>query len=254
MNSVFTLQMLHPLCNYRPLPNPSPTIFFSFPFPTSQSPVYLRRRVELGRASVVVSAADTKAVSQSAIERIAEKLRSLGYVEDNGQKGKPEETRHSKVNSASPGQIFVPLPTQLPKYRVGHTLDPSWSTPENPVPQPGSGNAIQRFHDMRNELLKAKEEERVKKKDKAPSLAELTVPAQELSRLRTIGIALKQKINVGKAGITEGIVNGIHERWRRSEVVKIKCKEMCRLNMKRTHDMLEVRTILLKCLFHFFRT
>ncbi|XP_019183525.1 PREDICTED: CRM-domain containing factor CFM2, chloroplastic isoform X2 [Ipomoea nil] len=247
MNSVFTLQMLHPLCNYRPLhqprtlPNPSSESFFSFPLPTSQSPV-LRRRVELGRASVVVSAADTKAVSQSAIERIAEKLRSLGYVEDNGQKGKREETRHLEVNSASPGQIFVPLPTQLPKYRVGHTLDPSWSTPENPVPQPGSGNAIQRFHDMRNELLKAKEEERVKKKDKAPSLAELTVPAKELSRLRMIGIALKQKINVGKAGITEGIVNGIHERWRRSEVVKIKCKEMCRLNMKRTHDMLERQT------------
>ncbi|CAI9290708.1 unnamed protein product [Lactuca saligna] len=30
-----------------------------------------------------------------------------------------------------------------------------------------------------------------------------------------------QKLKIGKAGITEGIVNGIHERWRRIELVKI---------------------------------
>ena len=35
-------------------------------------------------------------------------------------------------------------------------------------------------------------------------------------------------------------MNGIHERWRRSEVVKIVCEDICRMNMKRTHDLLEV--------------
>ena len=49
-----------------------------------------------------------------------------------------------------------------------------------------------------------------------------------------------KKLKVGKARITEGIVNGIHERWRRYEVVKIECEDMCRMNMKRTHELLEV--------------
>lgn len=129
---------------------------------------------------------------------------------------------------------------------MGHTLDTSWSTPENPVPQPGLGNSIQKFHELRNEFLKEKEKERLKnkedKKERAPSLAELTLPAEELRRLRTVGIALRKKLKIGKAGITEGIVNGIHERWRRTELVKITCEDICRLNMKRTHELLEVIT------------
>lgn len=79
-----------------------------------------------------------------------------------------------------------------------------------------------------------------KREERAPSLAELSLTEEELGRLRTIGIRLKKKLNVGKAGITEGIVNTIHEFWRRSEVVKIACEDLCRLNMKRTHDLLEV--------------
>ncbi|CAH9099635.1 unnamed protein product [Cuscuta epithymum] len=240
---------------YRPvnqsttLLKPSPLILFTFPLLTSQNPI-VPCREELRRASVVVAAstaaANTQSYSQSAIERVAEKLRSLGYVEDDGNKGKPEETLHQKANSSSPGEIFVPLPTQLPKCRVGHTLDPSWSTPQNPVPLPGSGNAVQRFHALRTEVKRKQEEEREKNenenKETVISKAELTLPAKELRRLRTLGIKLDQKINIGKPGITEGIVNGIHERWRRSELVKIKCKELCRMNMKRTHDILEAKT------------
>lgn len=73
-----------------------------------------------------------------------------------------------------------------------------------------------------------------------PTVAELTIPAEELKRLRSEGIRLQKRLKVGKAGITEGIVNGIHERWRRSELVKIKCEDLCRMNMKRTHEILEV--------------
>lgn len=75
-----------------------------------------------------------------------------------------------------------------------------------------------------------------------PTVAELTIAADELRRLRTEGIRLDKRINVGKAGITQGIVNGIHERWRKSELVKIRCEDICRLNMKRTHETLERKT------------
>ncbi|MQI27751.1 YhbY family RNA-binding protein, partial [Escherichia coli] len=60
--------------------------------------------------------------------------------------------------------------------------------------------------------------------------------------MTTLGLGMKQKLKIGKAGITEGIVNGIHERWRSVEVVKIVCEDICRLNMKRTHDLLERKT------------
>lgn len=136
----------------------------------------------------------------------------------------------------------------MPKYRVGHTLDPSWSTPENPVPEPGSGNAIRRYHELRREVWKEKKEEKEKRRiegsresENVPTMAELKLPPEELRRLRGLGIAIRKKLKIGKAGITEGIVNGIHERWRRTELVKIVCEDMCRLNMKRTHDLLEVR-------------
>lgn len=91
-------------------------------------------------------------------------------------------------------------------------------------------------------MARQKREERKESKgeERVPTLAELTLPPEELRRVRTLGIGLRKKVKVGKAGITEGIVNGIHERWRRSEVVKIECEDICRMNMKRTHDLLEV--------------
>ncbi|KAK3227520.1 hypothetical protein Dsin_007382 [Dipteronia sinensis] len=183
---------------------------------------------------------------KSPIQRISDKLRSLGIVE--------EKTRDKTLNSGpetetvdktSAGEIFIPLPDKIPKYRVGHTIDTSWSTPENPVPEPGSGSAIVRYNEIRNEVKKQEALERKTKEKKealVPTLAELKLSQEELRRLRTLGIELRKKLKVGKAGITEGIVNGIHERWRNVEVVKIVCEDLCRLNMKRTHDLLEMKT------------
>ncbi|KAA3455972.1 chloroplastic group IIA intron splicing facilitator CRS1, chloroplastic isoform X1 [Gossypium australe] len=208
--------------------------------PPILSPQYLkptlkpRKYIFLIRSSI--TRPENQALPQSAIQRIADKLRSLGFSET------PNPQPESKSGSGCPGEIFVPLPEKLPKYRVGHTIDTSWSTPENPVPDPGSdpGSLMVRFRDMKRERKKmgrVKEDERV-----VPSLAELKLSAAELKRLRTVGIGEKRKLKVGKAGITEGIVNGIHERWRKSEVVRIVCEDICKMNMKRTHEVLERKT------------
>ncbi|KAK8278465.1 hypothetical protein V6Z12_D09G044100 [Gossypium hirsutum] len=208
--------------------------------PPILSPQYLkptlkpRKYIFLIRSSI--TRPENQALPQSAIQRIADKLRSLGFSET------PNPQPESESGSGCPGEIFVPLPEKLPKYRVGHTIDTSWSTPENPVPDPGSdpGSLMVRFRDMKRERKKmgrVKEEERV-----VPSLAELKLSAAELKRLRTVGIGEKRKLKVGKAGITEGIVNGIHERWRKSEVVRIVCEDICKMNMKRTHEVLERKT------------
>ncbi|XP_016561487.2 CRM-domain containing factor CFM2, chloroplastic [Capsicum annuum] len=227
--------MLLPFCNFHPL-NPSKTLL------TNPSP-----SLSLKPFTVFATSPNTEAaLPESAIKRISEKLRSLGFVQEPQVQETPQSSFGPNPTVNSPGQIFVPLPAQLPKHRVGHTLDTSWSTPENPVPQPGLGESIQKFHELRDGFLKEKEKERLRnkeeKKERAPSLAELTLKAEELSRLRTIGIAIRKKLKIGKAGITEGIVNGIHERWRRTELVKITCEDICRLNMKRTHELLEKKT------------
>ena len=203
---------------------------FPFTFFPSQPPLPKTRFL------IRSSTSDIHTLPNSAIQRIAHKLRSLGFAED------PQNPNPNPKPSPNAGEIFIPLPHQLPKHRVGHTLDTSWSTPENPVPVPGTGSAITKSHQLRREVIKQKVMHKKEKREekKAPTLAELSLSEAELRRLRRLGIETRKKLKVGKAGITEGIVNGIHERWRRYEVVKIECEDLCRMNMKRTHELLEV--------------
>ncbi|KAF1879426.1 hypothetical protein Lal_00005892 [Lupinus albus] len=205
----------------------------TFPFPNIllQNRTRIRTRISIIRSS----ASETQTLPNSAIQRIAEKLRSLGITDDNVATTTPPPT-------TAAGKIFVPLPHQLPKHRVGHTIDSSWSTFDNPVPVPGTGISLLR----QNELASAAKQQKKKavEESRAPTLAELNLSKSEIRRLTTLGLGLgmKQKLKVGKAGITEGIVNGIHERWRRVEVVRIVCEDISKLNMKRTHDLLERKT------------
>lgn len=171
-------------------------------------------------------------LSKSAIQRITEKLQYLGYVSPDVDHGRPE------LGPNSPGDIFVSRPP--PAGRVGHTIDGSWTSPDHPLPLPGAGPAFANFFKIKREMDDEARRGRGSRPPPAPFLAEVTVPAAELRRLRAAGIRLEKRLKVGRAGITEGIVNGIHERWRRSELVKIKCEDMCKMNMKRTHDTLEV--------------
>ncbi|KAL0014228.1 hypothetical protein SO802_001297 [Lithocarpus litseifolius] len=205
--------------------SPFPLTFFPSHSPLPKTPFLIRS-----------STSDTQTLPNSAIQRIAHKLRSLGFAED------PQNPNPNPSPNA--GEIFIPLPHQLPKHRVGHTLDTSWSTPENPVPVPGTGSAITKYHQLRREVIKQKVMHKKERREEktAPTLAELSLSEAELRRLRRLGIETRKKLKVGKAGITEGIVNGIHERWRRYEVVKIECEDLCRMNMKRTHELLERKT------------
>ncbi|MCL7022289.1 hypothetical protein MKW94_006752 [Papaver nudicaule] len=216
---------------------------FLFSKPLNKNPNFSKPLVTTNssHSSITTTSTRPETVSKTAIERIAEKLRNLGYIEES-----KENSEEHKLNNGAAGEIFLPFTQNLPKQRVGHTIDTSWSTPENPVPRPGSGNAISRFRELKKQVVKEKRVERDEKEklreEKVPTLAELTIPQHELRRIRKAGVELKKKLKVGVAGITEGIVNGIHERWRKSEVVKIKCEDLCKLNMKRTHDLLERKT------------
>ena len=71
-------------------------------------------------------------------------------------------------------------------------------------------------------------------------MAELTLPESELRRLRNLTFQKKHKTRIGGAGVTHAVVDMIHERWKESEIVRLKIEGPPALNMKRMHEILEV--------------
>ncbi|XWS26689.1 hypothetical protein CRYUN_Cryun26dG0051800 [Craigia yunnanensis] len=80
------------------------------------------------------------------------------------------------------------------------------------------------------------------KKRSNTEMAETMIPEHELRRLRNVALRMVERTKVGVAGITQALVEYIHERWKLDEVVKLKFEEPLSLNMKMTHEILEKRT------------
>ncbi|KAJ6818781.1 CRM-domain containing factor CFM3, chloroplastic/mitochondrial [Iris pallida] len=81
-----------------------------------------------------------------------------------------------------------------------------------------------------------------KRRTRAPSTAELTIAEEELRRLRRLGMTLKEKMTIPKAGVTMAVVEKIHDGWRRSELVRLKFHETLARDMKTAHELVERRT------------
>nr|GLL39978.1 CRM-domain containing factor CFM3, chloroplastic/mitochondrial [Ipomoea trifida] len=73
-------------------------------------------------------------------------------------------------------------------------------------------------------------------------VAEKSIPELELKRLRNVALRTYERIKVGAAGITQALVDSIHEKWKEDEIVKLKFEGPQSHNMKRTHEMLEAKT------------
>ncbi|MQL94518.1 hypothetical protein Taro_027172 [Colocasia esculenta] len=73
-------------------------------------------------------------------------------------------------------------------------------------------------------------------------VAERTIPELELRRLRNMALRMKERTKVGAAGVTEALVESIHQKWKEAEVVKLKFEGPPGLRMKSTHKTLESRT------------
>ncbi|KAK4479071.1 hypothetical protein RD792_014582 [Penstemon davidsonii] len=85
-----------------------------------------------------------------------------------------------------------------------------------------------------------RKEEKLRKSN--TELAERSMPESELKRLRNVSLRMFERIKVGAAGVTQALVDDIHEKWKDDEVVKIKFEGPPTRNMKRIHDILERRT------------
>ncbi|CAA6661328.1 unnamed protein product [Spirodela intermedia] len=80
------------------------------------------------------------------------------------------------------------------------------------------------------------------KRVRAPTMAELTIEDSELRRLRRLGIPLRERITIPKAGVTQAVLEKIHDAWRKSELVRLKFHETLAHDMKTAHEIVERRT------------
>ncbi|XP_042462732.1 CRM-domain containing factor CFM3, chloroplastic/mitochondrial-like [Zingiber officinale] len=159
------------------------------------------------------------------IERIVYRLRNLelSCEEEEGVDGDSKETPLSG------------------KERLGELLERTWSRPHtcqmvDRILLPWEREDDRGF--VEEEVTKGEKRKRLR----APTLAELTIEDSELRRLRRLGIMLRERITVPKAGVTQAITEKIHDAWRKSEIVRLKFHEDLVHDMKTAHELVESRT------------
>lgn len=180
---------------------------------------------------------------QNAIERIVLRLRNLGLGSDDEEDEEDDEGDGVIAGDATP---------VTGEERLGDLLRREWVRPDLMLAEREESD------DDNDDVLlpweKNEEEETVrrsegeggvamkKRRAKAPSLAELTVEDSELRRLRRNGMHMRERINVPKAGLTQAVMEKIHDKWRKDELVRLKFHEVLARDMKTAHEIVERRT------------
>lgn len=170
--------------------------------------------------------------SGSTMDRIVEKLKKFGYADEGTKK---EEKINRDVEKGSIEDIFFVEEGILPNVRGGFSEESPFGD-ENVIAKDG----VVRFP-WEKPLVKKVEGYSMASKSRT-HLAELTLPASELRRLTNLALRIKNKTRITGAGVTQQIVETIHEKWRTSEVVRLKVEGAPALNMKRMHEILERKT------------
>ncbi|XP_022135264.1 CRM-domain containing factor CFM3, chloroplastic/mitochondrial [Momordica charantia] len=173
---------------------------------------------------------------QSAIERIVLRLRNLGIGSDDEEEEEDEEDIELDALEAMP---------VTGEERLGDLLQREWIRPDGTL-APIKDGEDEMVLPWEREGERAEEEESgtgsKRRKMKAPTLAELTIEDEELRRLRRMGMFLRERINIPKAGITQAVLEKIHGKWRKEELVRLKFHEELAHDMKTAHEIVERRT------------
>lgn len=167
----------------------------------------------------------------STMERIVEKLKKFGYMDDVSE----ESDNKNVIEKGSVEDIFYVEEGLLPNTRGGFSRE----FPFGDGNVAGVGNGEMRFPWERNDPDEAR---RSLDSRKNRSLAELTLPQSELSRLRNLALRIKNRMRVTRAGVTQQVLEAIREKWKTSEVVRLKVEGPLALNMRRAHEILERKT------------
>ncbi|XP_071686089.1 CRM-domain containing factor CFM3A, chloroplastic/mitochondrial-like [Rutidosis leptorrhynchoides] len=170
--------------------------------------------------------------SGSTMDRIVEKLKKFGYADDVKDKIKKREIEKGSVED-----IFYVEEGILPNSRGGFS-------PESPLGIEdvfrGSNGKV-KFPWEKPSPEDDEKRNSVKLKSKT-CVAELTLPESELRRLRNLAFRLKNKTRITGAGVTREMVALIKDKWKSAEIVKLKVEGSGALNMRRMHEILEMRT------------
>ncbi|GAB2292862.1 hypothetical protein Dimus_027095 [Dionaea muscipula] len=167
----------------------------------------------------------------SAIDRIVHRLRNLGLGSDDDEEEVDGDVEHQVIG----------------EKKLGDLLKREWIRQDTMLVEDERKRDSVLLPWEREDGAAKEEEERdrdVKKgrNVKAPTLAELTIEDLELRRLRREGMVLREKINVAKAGVTQAVTEKIHQKWKKSELVRLKFHESLTHDMKTAHEIVERRT------------
>ncbi|XP_022980011.1 CRM-domain containing factor CFM3A, chloroplastic/mitochondrial-like [Cucurbita maxima] len=169
----------------------------------------------------------------STMEKIVRKLKKFGYMDDeNKEKGQ----ERAAIEKGSVEDIFYVEEGMLPNTRGGFSK-------ESPLGVEGmfGSNGEVRFPWEKPKEREYADGASTRRRNMA-SLAELTLPESELRRLRNLTFIKKHKMKIGGGGVTQAVVDIIHEKWKSSEIVRLKIEGPPALNMKRMHEILERKT------------
>lgn len=201
-----------------------------------------RNDIKLKKAQIVLnyrnSNGDTsgsdceESISGSTMDRIVEKLKKFGYADEATEKEKKEKR---VVEKGSIEDIFFVEEGILPNVRGGFSEESPFGD-ENVIAKDG----VVRFP-WEKPLVKKEESNSMASRSRT-HLAELTLPASELRRLTNLALRIKNKSRITGAGVTQQVVETIREKWKTSEVVRLKVEGAPALNMKRMHEILERKT------------
>lgn len=190
-----------------------------------------------GRINSSSAAATTRSGSSSSsstMEKIVEKLKKFGYLDDASEQNERAEERI--IEKGSVEDIFYVEEGMLPNTRGGFSV-------ESPLGvESVFGKSGEARFPWEKSMAKGDEGKTSVRKKSRTSMAELTIPESELRRLRNLAFRTKNKTRIGGGGVTQAVVDMIHEKWKSQEIVRLKIEGAAALNMKRMHEILERKT------------
>ncbi|PHT47171.1 hypothetical protein CQW23_11379 [Capsicum baccatum] len=172
-------------------------------------------------------------VGTTAIDRIVLRLRNLGLGSDDEE----EEEGNLELDSSSM------MRGSGEEEKLGDLLKRDWVRPDMILEESDDeGDTLLPWERSTEEEVVEDQRGGRKRTVKAPTLAELTIEDEELRRLRRMGMTLRERINVPKAGVTGAVLEKIHHTWRKNELVRLKFHEVLAHDMRTGHEIVERRT------------
>lgn len=174
----------------------------------------------------------------STMEKIVEKLKKFGYMEDGDRVNDRENEQERQIEKGSVEDIFYVEEGMLPSERGGFLEE----SPLRVDVFQSNGEVRFPWEKVSSKGKENGEGEWTARKETRYSLAEMTLPESELRRLRNLTYQTKSRTRIKGAGVTQAVVDAIHEKWKSSEIVRLKIEGACALNMRRMHEILERKT------------